>query len=272
MIGSEFALRCPISIRPRLCYAGAVPDANSDSDAGAARSGAFVTTHWSVILRAAGGSAPDAHEALSELCRSYWYPLYAFVRRQGHPPPDAEDLTQAFFARLLEKGYVADAQREQGRFRTFLLTACKRFLANEWDRQHARKRGGFQPIVSIDQDLAESRLEAEPAHGLSPDVLFERQYAMTLLEHVMSRLGQEYVETGRSRLFEHLRSCLAKEAAQPYAAIAAELDLTEAAVKMAVQRLRSRYRVLLREEIARTVADAAEVEDEIRHLFATFGS
>jgi RNA polymerase sigma factor (sigma-70 family) len=228
----------------------------------------FVTTHWSVVLRAGNESAA----ALEELCRTYWYPLYAYVRRQGYSPSDAQDLTQAFFARLLEKNYVADAQQEKGKFRTFLLIALKRFLADEWGRQHAQKRGGFHAIVSIDQEQAESRLSAEPAHDASPDLIFERQWALTLIEQARLRLREEYVASGRMALFEQLEGCLTKnETASPYADIAARLNLTVPAVKMAVQRLRARYRELLREEIGKTVATTEEIQEEIRYLFSLFG-
>lgn len=232
----------------------------------------FVTTHWSVVLSAQDADAPASAEALAKLCSAYWFPLYAFVRRQGRGPHDAQDLTQEFFARLLEKDYLKSAAREKGRFRTFLLVALKRFLANEWDRQHTQKRGGFAPVVSMDQELAESRFDAEPAHSLQPDVLFDRQWAMTLLEHTMKRLQDEYVTSGRAKLFEFLRGALARdESALPYAQIAGQLNLSEAAVKMAVQRLRARYREILRAEIADTVSSPDEVEEEIRHLFSTFG-
>jgi RNA polymerase sigma-70 factor (ECF subfamily) len=199
--------------------------------------------------------------------------LYAFARRTGHSPADAEDLTQGFFARLLEKDYLRSAAREKGRFRTFLLVAFKRFLANEWDREHAQKRGGFAPVVSIEQELAESRFAAEPAHQLQPDVLFDRQWATALIACVMARLQEEYLASGRAKLFEYLRGCLAREeSALPYAEIAARLNLTEAAIKMAVQRLRARYREILRAEIAHTVSSPEEIEGEIRHLFSTFGA
>jgi RNA polymerase sigma-70 factor (ECF subfamily) len=232
----------------------------------------FVTTHWSVVLSARNEESPRCAEALETLCRTYWYPLYAYVRRLGHPPADAQDLTQEFFARLLQKHYLQSVDHEKGKFRTFLLVALQRFLANEWDRQHAQKRGGFAPVVPIDQELAESRFATELGHTLQPDVLFERQWAMTLLERTMARLQEEYVATGRAKLFEHLQSCLAKdESASPYAEIAARLNLTEAAVKMAVHRLRARYREILRAEIADTVTSPEEVEEEIRHLFSAFG-
>src|ERR1700677_1916420 len=152
----------------------------------------FVTTHWSVVLSAQDPLSPRSREALESLCGAYWYPLYSYARRAGHSPPDAEDLTQGFFARLLQKDYLKAAARDKGRFRTFLLVALKRHLANEWDRQHAQKRGGFAPVVQIDQDLAESRFASEPAHHLSPDLLFDRQWAMTLIERAMTQLRQEY--------------------------------------------------------------------------------
>ena len=231
----------------------------------------FLTTHWSVVIRAGQDPSEASRQALADVCRTYWYPLYAFVRRQGHGPQEAEDLTQEFFARLLEKNYVADADQQKGRFRTFLIIALKHFLANEWDRRHAQKRGGFRTVVSIDHDLAESRFGAELAHHEQPDVIFERQWAMTLLEEVMARLQAEYTATDRKRLFDHLRPCLVKdESALPYAEIGQRLGLTEAAVKMGVQRLRNRYRELLREEIGRTVTSPDEVEGEIEHLFSVF--
>lgn len=232
----------------------------------------FATTHWTVVLAAGRRSTPQSDRALEELCRAYWYPLYAYLRRQGRAPHDAQDLTQGFFARLLQKDYLQAADREKGKFRTFLLVALKRFLANEWDRQHAQKRGGFATVVPIDQEFAESRLAADPSSNVQPDLLFDRNWAMTLLAQTMSRLQEEYVASGRARLFEYLQSCLAREeSALPYADIAARLNLTEAAVKMAVQRLRARYREILRAEIAHTVSTPDEVEEEIRHLFSAFG-
>jgi len=224
------------------------------------------------VLSARDQDSPTSRDALESLCRTYWFPLYAFVRRQGRDPHDAQDLTQEFFARLLQKEYLKSVAQEKGRFRTFLLVALKRFLANEWDRQHAQKRGGGAAIVSIDQEVAESRFAAGPAHQIQPDLLFDRQWALTLLERTMTRLHDEYVSTGRAKLFELLRGCLARdESALPYAEIASRLTLTEAAVKMAVQRLRARYREILRAEIADTVTSLEEVEEEIRHLFSTFG-
>ena len=232
----------------------------------------FVTTHWSVVLSAREPGSPQSAAALETLCRTYWYPLYAYLRRQGRTPHDAQDLTQGFFARLLQKDYLQAAAREKGKFRTFLLVALKRFLANEWDRAHAQKRGGFAPVVPIDQEFAESRLATDPSPNVQPDVLFDRQWALTLLERALSQLRDEYVASGRAQLFEYLQTCLARdESALPYAQIAARLNLTEPAVKMAVHRLRARCREILRAEIAHTVATPEEVEEEIRHLFSAFG-
>ncbi len=233
---------------------------------------AFVTTHWSVVLTVGRAETVQARAALETLCRAYWYPLYAHVRRRGYSPEDAQDLTQEFFARLLEKDYLQAAAREKGRFRTFLLVALKCFLANDWRRAHAQTRGGFATVVSIDHELAESRFAAEPGHQLQPDVQFDRQWAGTLLERTVSRLRQEYATTGRAVLFEHLQNCLAQEpSALPYAAVATRLDLTEAAVKVAMHRLRVRYREILREEIADTLATSGDVEEELRYLFSVFG-
>jgi RNA polymerase sigma-70 factor (ECF subfamily) len=247
-----------------------IPD-SEDPSAPGSEGARFVTTHWSAVARAGGADAPGRRAALAELCQSYWYPLYAFARRQGHSPPDAEDLTQGFFARLLEANTVAGAQPEKGRFRSYLITAFKRYLAHDWERRHAQKRGGFCEVVSMDLEGAEAALESELRDAATPEALYDRQWALTTLETVLTRLEEEYVASGRAALFEHLRPCVGgEESALPYATIAARLKLTEPAVKMAVRRLRLRYRELLREEIAKTVQDESEVEDEIRCLFAAF--
>lgn len=228
----------------------------------------FATTHWSLVL-AAGHPTPGAHAALAKLCQIYWYPLYAYVRRQGHGPHDAQDLTQEFFARLLEQHSVAEVRREKGKFRSFLLAAMNHFLANEWDRARAQKRGGRCRLVSLDAASAEDRYRLEPVDQLTPDRIFERRWALTLLEEVLRRLGRDYAAAGKAELFAQLKSCLTGErAALPYARLAARLGLTEGAVKVAVHRLRQRYRQILRAEIAHTVACPEEIEDEIRHLFA----
>jgi RNA polymerase sigma factor (sigma-70 family) len=232
---------------------------------------AFAPTRWSVVLKAARQTGPEADEALATLCEAYWYPLYAYVRRQGHRPADAEDLTQAFFARLLEKRYLDRIEREGGRFRSFLLTALKRFLANEWDRAGAVKRGGKHTILSLDLDLAESRYQIEPAHEASPDKLYERQWARALLDRVMALLREEYAAAGKTDWFICLSGTLGRPRGEtPYRELAIDLGTTEGAVKMAAQRLRARYRALLRAEVGHTVADPGEIEAEIRHLFAMF--
>jgi len=224
-----------------------------------------------VVLSALDKESKVSADALEQLCRVYWFPLYAYARRVSNNPANAEDLTQGFFAKLLQKDYLRSAARDKGRFRTFLLTALQRFMANEWDRQHAQKRGGFAPVISIDQELAENRFAAEPAQGLQPDTLFDRHWALALLEQTMTQLREEYVTSGRAALFELLQNCLTQdEAALPYKEVAGRLNSTEAAVKMAMSRLRARYREVLRLQIAQTVTSEAEVEDEVRHLFSAF--
>lgn len=245
---------------------------NASSTPGTASgAGHFLTTHWSVVLSAQSGQSAKSREALETLCRTYWFPLYAYLRRLGHTPPDAEDLIQGFFARFIEKEYLHAADREKGRFRAFLLTALQRYRANEWDRQHAKKRGGFAPSVPVDVAAAEARFESGALHTLPPDVCFEGQWAVALLDQTMAVLQQEYVASGRATLFEHLRPYLVgEESALPYAELGRRLNITEPALKMAVHRVRARYRDLLREEIAHTVTSAEEVDAEIRHLFSQF--
>jgi len=228
-----------------------------------------VTTHWSVVLSAGSADTTRAQAALTKLCQAYWYPLYAYVRRRGHSAHDAEDLTQEFFARFLEHHWAGTADREKGRFRTFLLSALTHFLADEWDKARAQKRGGGVHPLPLPLDTAETRFGQEPADNHTPEQHFERRWAMTLLEQVLSHLQQEYAQEGKSALFAALNPCLVGErTAQPYSALAAKLNLSEAAVKSSVHRLRRRYRQLLRDEIAQTVAGPAEVEAEVRHLAA----
>ena len=230
---------------------------------------AFVTTHWSVVLTAGRSDTTRARNALARLCQTYWHPLYAYVRRLGNSPPDAQDLTQEFFARLLAKNYLADADESRGRFRSFLLTALKHFLANEWDKARAQKRGGGQIPVPIDPGSAETACGYEPADNLTAEKIYERRWALTLLDQVLRRLREEYVHAGREKLFEQLKPTLTEASRTVrYAEIAARLGMSEGAVKVAVHRLRLRYREVLRAEIADTVASPAEVEDELRNLFA----
>jgi RNA polymerase sigma factor (sigma-70 family) len=241
------------------------------SDAGSpqASNARFPTTHWSRVVRAGDPSALAAREALTELCASYWYPVYAFIRRQGHEPDQAQDLTQAFFVHLLEKGTLAAADPSRGRFRSFVRIACAHFLADQRDRGRARKRGGDQIVLSIDVRDAEGRYLREPAHNLTAERLFERAWVLAVLQHVFERLGQEYEKAGQAALFEQLKDVLtAGSRSIPYATSAARLEMTEGAVQVAVHRLRSRYRAILLDEIAATLDDPAGVEDEVQELFA----
>lgn len=234
--------------------------------------GGFATTRWSLVRAAGDHAAPESRAALEALCGIYWYPLYAFIRRQGHDADRAQDLTQEFFARLLERDDLAAVDRSKGRFRSFLLTACKHFLCNVYDRAHARKRGGGRGPLPIDAVVAEGRYGREPSHDETPERLFERRWALALLDQVLARLRQEYAAAGKDRLFDRLKGHLTGEAdGLPHARAAAELGLSEGAVKVAVHRLRKRYRELLQDEIVQTLDDPAEVEDEIRALFAALG-
>ena len=232
----------------------------------------FTTTHWSVVLASSQGDSPQAAVALEQLCRAYWYPLYAFVRRQGHNPHDAEDLLQAFFARFLEKNYLNDVDRSKGRFRSFLLAGLQHFLADEWDKAHTCKRGGQVQFLSLDSEFAESRYWEETASDLTPEKLYEQRWACVLLEQVMQRLEQDAAEAGKGHFFEALKPFLIGEShSVSYAELAVKLGVSEAALKMKTQRLQQRYLRLLREEIAQTVTSPAEVEDEIRYLFRVLG-
>src|SRR6266571_5571832 len=229
----------------------------------------FATTHWSVVTAAGNTSSPQSDAALEKLCRTYWYPLYAFVRRKGHSPHDAQDLTQAFFARLLEKNYVAQADRERGRFRTYLLAALTHFLADEWDKARRLKRGGGREIVSFDAASAEERYRLEPIDQLDAAKLYERRWVTTLFDRVLARLEQEFRDSGKGELFNRLKGVLlAEKGGSSYAQLGLPLGLKEDAVKQAVHRMRRRYRELFREEIAQTVAGQGDAEDELKHIFA----
>ena len=233
----------------------------------------FPTTHWSRVIRAGDACTPAAREALAELCASYWYPVYAFIRRQGHEPHQAQDLTQAFFVHLLEKGILAAADPSRGRFRSFVRTACAHFLADERDRARARKRGGGRAVLSIDARDAEGRYLREPAHNLTPERLFERTWALTLLDRVLERLGGEYERAGQAAQFEQLKVVLtAGPRSVPYATVAARLGMAEGTVQGAVHRLRKRYRAILLDEIAATLDDPSGVEEEVRALFEVLGA
>jgi RNA polymerase sigma-70 factor (ECF subfamily) len=229
------------------------------------RRGRFETTHWSEVF-AARQQGSGARAALESLCEAYWYPLYVFVRRQGQREEDAKDLVQEFFARCLEKNYFDAADQAKGRFRTFLLVALKRFMANEWDKARAKKRGGGTHPISLDAMQAEERYAAEPADRLSADKLFDRRWALTLLDRVLQRLEQEQNSEGKRESFLELKTCLAGDGDASYAELAEKLETTEGAVKTAVHRLRRRYRELLSDEISRTVSNPGEIEAERRSL------
>ena len=229
----------------------------------------FATTRWSVVLAAGLGSSAASQEAISHLCRTYWYPLYAFIRRSGNSPHDAEDLTQSFFAHLLHNKVLSAVEPGKGRFRSFLLASLRNFLANEWDRKNAVKRGGRHTIISLDDDRSEERYLQEPSHDATPEKLFEQAWALTTLGTVMQRLRKEYADAGKAELFDALQSQLiGAEEADSYAKLSAQLSMNEGAVRMTVLRMRRNLGHLLREEIAHTVGNAVEVEDELRHLIA----
>ena len=229
----------------------------------------FTTTRWSVVLAAGSPDAPEAVRALETLCAAYWYPLYAWLRRQGHRVPEAQDLTQSFFGHLLQHQRLQQVDPARGKFRSFLLGALKHFVANEWDKARAIKRGGQFRFVSIDDGQAEVRFAREIPGGAAPDLAFERSWATTLLEGVIGRLRDEYLGNGKGALFDALQIYLSGDrGAMPYGEMQARLGLGEGALKMAVLRLRRRFGELLREEIAHTVSRPEEVDAEIRALFA----
>jgi RNA polymerase sigma factor (sigma-70 family) len=227
----------------------------------------FATTRWTVVLRAGGPTSDGSTAALEQLCKTYWYPLYSYARRSGLQAHDAEDLTQGFFAFLLEKDAIARADRERGRFRSFLLSAFKNFQLNERARQYAAKRGGGKNIVSLDELEAENRYQQEPQNGLTPEKLYDQKWAASLLDQVMSQLRAEYSALSKGPLFDVLRGIvLGGRNEAGYGALAQTVGMTEGAFKVAVHRMRSRLKECLRQEVSQTVATAAEVDDELRHL------
>jgi len=230
----------------------------------------FPTTRWTLVVAAGDPQRKDARSALVSLCENYWYPLYAYLRRRGYPPDRSQDLTQEFFMRVLEGRYLDRADPEKGRFRSFILTSLKFFAADEQDRQRARKRGGGA-VVSFEFSSGESgeeRYQREPGHDETPDRIFERRWALAMLERVMERLRDEFVQHGRPENFERLKVFLLGQSEAPYSDLAREMNTSEGALKVAIHRLRKRYRELFRQEIADTVADPAEVESELRYLAA----
>jgi RNA polymerase sigma-70 factor (ECF subfamily) len=233
----------------------------------------FYTTHWSLVLTAQDRYSPASAEAMERLCRTYWYPLYAYVRRQGHASHDAQDLTQEFFSRLLEKGYLDAAAAEKGRFRTFLLVTLQRFLANEWDRARALKRGGGCIHVPLNAAEAESRYRTEPVDSMTPERIFERRWAVTVLEQTLVRLRTEYERLQRLPEFERLKEFLTAERGTiPYGEVADALGTSTGTARAAVHRLRKRFRELFREQIAQTVSNADDLEDELRYVVAALSA
>jgi len=246
-----------------------IPNKESDAE----NCGAFRTTHWSVVLAAQDPDSLDRSAALTALCESYWYPLYAFVRRLGRNAHDAEDLTQEFLARLLEKSALISVHPEHGRFRSFLLASLKNFLANDWDRNHAVKRGGECTVISWDDRSGEDRYLQEPSHDSTPEKLFEQSWALTVIATVMEQLKKEYAEAGKGPLFEAIQLYLADDGGpDTYAGMGQQLGMAESAIKMAVLRLRESFRRRLRLEIAQTVVDPGDIDEELRHLFACLAS
>jgi RNA polymerase sigma factor (sigma-70 family) len=243
------------------------PVERAKSDSAEEASKQFHTTHWSVVLAAGEEGSEQAHAAMSRLCQTYWFPVYAFIRKKGHSPEQAQDFTQEFFAGFLEKNYVAKATRQRGRFRVFLMSSVQNFLHNQHDKAQAQKRGGGQQFLSLDYRDAEERYQVEPIEEIDPTKIFEQQWAATLLETVLSRLKDEFAAEGRAGLFEELQAHLWGDATSiPYPRLAEKCGLTASNVKTIAHRFRQRYRELLREEIAQTVAKPGEVDDEIRHL------
>ena len=229
----------------------------------------FQTTHWSVVLQAASG---DSAAALERLCRTYWYPLYAFVRRQGHEVHNAQDLTQGFFELFLAKHYLKDVDRDKGRFRSFLLASLKHFLANEWKKANREKRGGWAEIISFDASDAEERYQLEPADESSAELIYDRRWACAVLDAVMAKLREEFIQAGKGDRFEPLSRFLFQEP-QPgeYPRLATQWKVTESGVRSSVQRIRERYAALFRAEIANTVSDPRDVDGEIAHLIKAMG-
>jgi RNA polymerase sigma factor (sigma-70 family) len=236
------------------------------------RNDAFAQTDWDLVVVAGQSDAERAAEALARLCQTYWYPLYAYVRRKGHSAHDAEDLTQGFFEQLMRLQSIKQV-RGDGKFRSFLVAALEHFLAAEWNRAHRQKRGGQNPLISLDQVSPEVRYQLEPPDEWTAESIYERRWAMTVLEQALERLRQDCVAAHKEALFEQLKGVLGGDSpSAPYAEVGARLNMSEVAVKVAAHRLRQRYAELVREEVARTLTNPAEVEEEIRHLLAVLSS
>jgi len=233
----------------------------------------FATTHWSVVLAAGKSSSPEHEHALGKLCQTYWFPLYAYLRRRGYDTHQAEDYTQGFFADILEKHDLRAADPERGKFRSFLLATLKHFLSDQRDRARAKKRAGSRKLLSLNFQEAESQYDLEPADQLSPEKLFEKSWALTVLDRTMANLRAESARRDKEDIFDHLKVYLTTDKDDiPYRDMAAELKMNEGSVRIAVHRLRKRYRQLLRDEIAQTVTTEDQIEEEIRQLFAALES
>ena len=268
-----FGARTPGSARSlfRSCLRGEVCETPTFrmNDFQPAGSPVFATTHWSLVLAAGDSSAPGARAALEKLCGAYWFPLYAFVRRQGHSPHDAQDTTQQFFLWLIERKQLRVADVERGKFRSFLLAMLKHFLSDERKKAQAQKRGGGQELISLDAQSAEDLYRLEPTTDLTPETFFDRRWALTMMDQTVARLREEYIAADRAELFEELKHFQpGEETGGSYAEVAVRLGLTKSAVKSAIWRLRQRHGDLLREEIAQTVATPDEVDEEIRYFIS----
>jgi RNA polymerase sigma-70 factor (ECF subfamily) len=231
----------------------------------------FSKTRWTLVLEAGKDGGTSSQDALAQLCSMYWYPLYAYVRRRGHDPAQAEDLTQGFFVRLFEQNVVKGADPARGTFRSYLLGALRHYLSNEWSRAKTIKRGGGKKLIPLDLEDAERRYSLEPAHDLTPEKIYQRGWALTLLERVVTELRDQFAREGKGHIFDRLRGALASTERGQTAKIATDLDVSEGAVRVALHRLRRRYRALLREQIAQTVASPDQIEAEIQDLFAALG-
>jgi RNA polymerase sigma factor (sigma-70 family) len=258
----------PLRLEHDILFGAAMASPSNNDDLSAANPHQFAETRWSLVMTAGEKTSAQSMVALETLCRTYWYPLYAYVRRKGNGAHDAQDLVQGFFARLLKNKSFAAADRRRGKFRTYLLGAMNHFLADEWDKMRAQKRGGGEAVLSLDTDEAERRYLQEPSSDLTPDKIYDRRWGRALLDEALTQLGDEFSAAGRARHFELLKSFLVSEAAAAaYDDIAAELQTTPNAVAASVRRLRQRYRNLVRAEVAQTVNSPSEIDQELRALF-----
>lgn len=235
------------------------------------RPATFDTTHWSLVLSAGGNDDEKAHAALEQLCAAYWYPLYVFARRQGYDAAASEDLTQEFFTQLLQRKDLSEVGPDRGRFRSFLLASFKHLIANQYHHQHAEKRGGKVALISLDSEAPEMRYQCEPTEPMTPEILFDRRWALTVLGRAMDRVREEYEVAEKADLFEELKEFLSHQKSLPHADLAARFGISVSAVGVTIHRLRKRYTEVLRDEISRTVQRPEDIDDEVRHLIAAVG-